>query len=116
MNNFYIRSITASGADKLDATVKFTDGLNIICGVSDTGKSCVLLCIDFIFDSRTAPFSKKKTGYTEVSMQVETEYGMGGSRANSVRTSSARTSAFHPAITTENPMTIRPAALSVRHF
>ncbi|GHV32120.1 hypothetical protein FACS18949_02130 [Clostridia bacterium] len=38
MNNFYIRSITASGADKLDATVNFTDGLNIICGVSEYGQ------------------------------------------------------------------------------
>jgi hypothetical protein len=74
MANFFIRRITAIGKDKTDAVVEFTNGLNIICGLSDTGKSCILLCIDYIFGSKQQPFDKS-TGYTEVSMLIDTSNG-----------------------------------------
>lgn len=75
MTDFYIKKITASGNGKRDASVEFTGGLNIICGISDTGKSCILLCVDFIFGSNDLPFDKDGTGYSIVKMEVETSGG-----------------------------------------
>ena len=71
MPGFYIESITAHSVEKNDAFVSFGKGLNVIQGFSDTGKTCVLKCIDYIFGSTEIPFDKN-TGYNSVSM-----YGRG---------------------------------------
>jgi len=73
--DFYIERVTAFGKGKQDAIVELANGLNIIHGISDTGKSCVLLCIDYIFGGRTQPFNKKQTGYTHVEVNVKTNEG-----------------------------------------
>lgn len=44
---FHITKVTATGTSKQPATITFNKGLNIICGVSDSGKTCVLKCIQF---------------------------------------------------------------------
>ena len=44
-----IRSILLRGRDVADALVTFDDGANIIAGVSDTGKSYLVHCLDYIF-------------------------------------------------------------------
>jgi len=49
MAGFYIKRIIARSDLKEDAIVDFTSGLNIIQGRSDTGKSCVLKCMEFVF-------------------------------------------------------------------
>lgn len=49
MAGFYIKRIIARSDSKEDAVVDFTSGLNIIQGRSDTGKSCVLKCMEFVF-------------------------------------------------------------------
>lgn len=49
MAGFYIKRIIARSDLKEDAVVDFTFGLNIIQGRSDTGKSCVLKCMEFVF-------------------------------------------------------------------
>lgn len=69
MANFYIESIVVQGSDKNDAVIRFTKGLNIIQGFSDTGKSCVLKCIDYMFSGKEVPFDAS-TGYTQISMNV----------------------------------------------
>lgn len=69
MSKFYIESITAHGSGRNDAVVSFGKGLNIIQGYSNTGKTCVLRCIDFIYGSATNPF-EKSTGYNKVSMRI----------------------------------------------
>lgn len=74
MSNFYIESITAHGSGKNDAVVCFGEGLNIIQGYSDTGKTCVVKCIDFIYGSSEKPFDKN-TGYNRVSMRIVTPNG-----------------------------------------
>ena len=56
MAGFYIKKVIAKSAVKGDASVTFGKGLNIIQGRSDTGKTCVVNCIDFIFGSSTKPF------------------------------------------------------------
>ena len=75
MSKFYIESITAHGSGKNDAVVSFGEGLNIIQGYSNTGKTCVLRCIDFIYGSATSPF-EKSTGYNKVSMRIVTPNGV----------------------------------------
>lgn len=74
MSKFYIESITAHGSGKNDAVVSFGEGLNIIQGYSDTGKTCVVKCIDFIYGSSEKPFDKN-TGYNRVSMRIVTPNG-----------------------------------------
>lgn len=74
MSKFYIESITAHGNGKNDAVVSFGKGLNIIQGFSNTGKTCVVRCIDFIYGSSVKPF-EKNTGYNKVSMRIATPNG-----------------------------------------
>ena len=74
MSKFYIESIAAHGSGKNDAIVSFGEGLNIIQGYSDTGKTCVVKCIDFIYGSSEKPFDKN-TGYDRVSMRIVTSSG-----------------------------------------
>lgn len=79
MAGFYIKRIIARSASEEDAIVEFTSGLNIIQGRSDTGKSCVLKCMEFVFggnyDKLKNPF-KKSSGYDSASVVIGTEqYG-----------------------------------------
>ena len=72
MVNFYIKRICAAGAGVPDAIVELTEGLNIIHGISDTGKTCILMCIDYIFGGSDLPFDKDVTGYSEVRITLKT--------------------------------------------
>lgn len=79
MAGFYIKSIIARSNSKEDAVIDFTSGLNIIQGRSDTGKSCVLKCMEFVFggnyDRLKNPF-KESSGYDSASVVICTEqYG-----------------------------------------
>ena len=65
MQNFMIEKLRVSGAEKIDGVVEFTDGLNIIQGRSNTGKTWILKCIYYLFSSDTKPFSSL-TGYTDI--------------------------------------------------
>lgn len=75
MSLFYIKSVTACGESVKDSSVDFSKGLNIITGYSDTGKTCVVQCIDYIFGSKIIPF-EKSTGYNSVVMVVDTNSGV----------------------------------------
>lgn len=72
---YYISKITATGSGKTPAVVDFTPGLNIVCGVSDSGKTCVLKCIQFAMGIIKIPFDKARTGYDSVNMDVITPNG-----------------------------------------
>ena len=72
---FYISKVTATGDRKSPASVEFGNGLNIICGVSDSGKTCVLKCIQFAMGILKTPFDKEETGYNGVDMEVVTPNG-----------------------------------------
>lgn len=52
MSGFYIKSITAHGNGKSNAMISFGEGLNIIQGYSDTGKTCIVKCIDLYSEVR----------------------------------------------------------------
>lgn len=72
---FYISKITATGREKAPASVEFNRGLNIVCGVSDSGKTCILKCILFAMGAIKIPFDRAKTGYDGVNMDVCTPDG-----------------------------------------
>ncbi|MDE8196210.1 AAA family ATPase [Erysipelothrix rhusiopathiae] len=72
---FHIAKITATGTSKPPATITFNKGLNIICGVSDSGKTCVLKCIQFAMGVIKKPFEIEQTGYDSVSLDIMTIEG-----------------------------------------
>lgn len=74
MSNFYIERVIAHSNEKDDAIVTFNEGLNIIQGISDTGKTCVVNCIAFVFGRDIVPFDSS-TGYNAVSMVLATPEG-----------------------------------------
>lgn len=76
MNGFRVMKITASGSDVNTSVVDFEPGVNIIHGPSNTGKSQILECIDFMLgSSSSAPSDLYENGYTKVSMVVANDNG-----------------------------------------
>lgn len=75
MSRFHITKIAASGIDVKYSYVPFEDGVNFIVGPSNTGKSYVIGCIDFMFGAKEVPFSKDDTGYDTVMMEMESDDG-----------------------------------------
>ncbi len=77
MKRFYIKQIAASGSGVKYSAIDFDKGVNIIHGPSNTGKSYVLNCINFMFgsDSKAIPFTKSETGYDTIVMRMENDDG-----------------------------------------
>ena len=65
MQSFRIKQLRVSGAGKIDGVIEFNDGLNIIQGRSNTGKTWILKCIYYLFSSDKNPFSSL-TGYSDI--------------------------------------------------
>lgn len=74
MADFYINKLIVKGAGKKDAVSEFDRGLTIISGPSNTGKTTILRCIDYIFGSDNLPFAGA-TGYDTIMLFVSTEDG-----------------------------------------
>ena len=74
MVNFYVKSVTAIGKGKTTSTVEFIDGVNIIKGDSDTGKTKVIYSILFAMGATRKPFAAK-TGYDKVVLVIGTPGG-----------------------------------------
>lgn len=74
MGEFYISKITARGSGKKDAVIDLRPGLNIIQGRSNTGKTCIIKCIDFCFGSKDEPFAES-FGYDSIEMELHTQKG-----------------------------------------
>ena len=75
MRRFHITQIAASGMGVEFSAVHFEDGANFIVGPSNTGKSYVIGCIDFMFGGKEVPFSMIDTGYDTISMRLESDDG-----------------------------------------
>lgn len=71
MGEFYITKVTAKGSGKQDSSVDLRPGLNIIQGRSNTGKTCIIKCIDFCFGSKTKPFDDS-FGYDTIELSIHT--------------------------------------------
>ena len=56
---FYIKRITLVTGNGLQSYVEFNAGLNIIYGESNTGKSLIVDCIDYMFGASEHRFDPK---------------------------------------------------------
>ena len=75
MNRFYIKSIGASGPSIEYSQITFDAGVNILHGPSNSGKSYVINCINFMFAAKEAPFTISSTGYDTIHMTLESMDG-----------------------------------------
>lgn len=71
-----IKKLEVKGTNKQTALVDFDLGLNVIAGSSDTGKSYITKCFQFIFGTETPPKAiDQAKGYTHLVVTFETENG-----------------------------------------
>lgn len=72
--SFNIEKIIVAGSGKMDSIVELSDGVNIIYGPSNTGKTYIVKCIDYMFGSDKEPIDIS-TGYQYVKIIVKTLNG-----------------------------------------
>ena len=75
MSKFYIKKLIICGENKTPSSVEFGAGLNVVHGVSDTGKTCIVNCIDFVFGSKNNTPIPETHGYTSVQLLIGTDNG-----------------------------------------
>lgn len=67
-----IRKIEVRGEGKPAASIELDEGLNVIAGASDTGKSYITECFQFIFGAQEPPKSiEQAKGYTHLDVTFE---------------------------------------------
>lgn len=84
MGGFYISEITASGRDVRTSAIQFRQGVNIVYGPSNTGKSMIVKIIDYLFGGDGCPANPNKTGYSDFQMKLRDDCGHEVSVARSV--------------------------------
>lgn len=73
---FIIRTLRIVGPGKVAAEVSFQAGLNVISGASDTGKSYIAECLDYMLGGQTPPEEiPQAAGYTTVLLEIEPRVG-----------------------------------------
>ena len=77
MSRFFVKDITVSGSTQNVAVskIEFEDGVNIVHGPSNTGKSYILGCLNFMFGGKDTPFSKADTNYDVVAITFVSDEG-----------------------------------------
>jgi|GEM_PF-260213 len=79
MAGFYIEKLVVSGKGKEPSTVEFSDGLNFIVGPSNTGKTMIFECLDYIFGfepKKNKPFQfDPELGYNHFKLITRTPNG-----------------------------------------
>lgn len=72
MAGYIFKELRLTGQNKKDAVITFKPGLNVISGPSDTGKTFIFDCIDYMLGSskelRNIP---KLKGYTNIFLEIE---------------------------------------------
>jgi len=72
-NGIYFTRIAALGTDKPIAELSFKTGLNVVTGASDTGKSYLIDCIDYILGAREEPKEiRQSKGYEKIRAEIRT--------------------------------------------
>jgi hypothetical protein len=54
-SGFWLTSLTLTGSNVSPAEISFSNGLNVISGPSDTGKTFIAQCINFILGESKTP-------------------------------------------------------------
>lgn len=67
-----LKKLILTGDGKQDAVIDFHEGLNVIAGASDTGKSFAFECINFILGSSEVPSCPPEAkGYQTVFIEIK---------------------------------------------
>ncbi|RQU97104.1 hypothetical protein [Burkholderia cenocepacia] len=66
-----IRKILLRGSGVADALVAFERGANVLAGESDTGKSYLVQCLDFILGASTLKYLEEAVPYTQLFVEFE---------------------------------------------
>lgn len=72
--SFYIEKIIVTGSGKTDSIIELSNGVNVIYGPSNTGKTYIVKCIDYMFGANKEPIDVS-TGYQYVKIIVKTIHG-----------------------------------------
>lgn len=73
---FQIRGLAVTGTGLPPATLRFRPGLNVVTGESNSGKSFILQCLDFMLGAEKAPKPiPESRGYSRVDLEIETYDG-----------------------------------------
>jgi hypothetical protein len=73
---FYITDLKVTGENKKDAEISFKDGFNLISGFSDTGKSYVFGCLNYMLGKSDSPKSiPEGIGYNNFYLSIKTYDG-----------------------------------------
>lgn len=72
--SFYIEKIIVTGSGKTDSIIELSNGVNIIYGPSNAGKTYIVKCIDYMFGSEREPIDIS-TGYQYIKIIVRTQCG-----------------------------------------
>jgi hypothetical protein len=76
ITGFQLRALRVTGKGKEPAEVLFGPGCNVISGASNTGKSYILQCIDFMLGGSKRPKRiKESNGYESVFLEFEDYMG-----------------------------------------
>jgi hypothetical protein len=79
MNNltgFYITELQVTGQNAKTAKLNFTKGFNVVSGLSDTGKSYVFACINYMLGGGDPPKEiPESNGYSDVWLELSTYSG-----------------------------------------
>jgi hypothetical protein len=69
---FHLVRLALIGASVADAEVRFSQGLNVITGPSDTGKTFIIQSIDFMLGARDAPEDiPEANGYETILLEIK---------------------------------------------
>ena len=69
----YLTKLAVLGNGKTSAEVSFSKGLNVISGASETGKSYIIECIDYILAGKDPPKNiKEAEGYQKIQAELRT--------------------------------------------
>lgn len=72
-SKFILKRLVLSGENKKNAILNFEEGLNVIAGASDTGKSFAFDCINYGFGASNVPaLPPEAKGYNSVHLELET--------------------------------------------
>lgn len=72
--SFYIEKLIVSGPTKKDSIIELSSGVNVIYGPSNTGKTYIVKCIDYMFGSKKEPIDTS-LGFQYVKIIVKTNNG-----------------------------------------
>jgi len=79
MNNnfgFFISKLHVNGLSRKPAKLSFDKGFNVISGLSDTGKSYIFACINYMLGGSDSPKSiPEAKGYSNILLEIKTYSG-----------------------------------------